>query len=56
MIDFYENEFDEQYAEEREFDVDEDDGDALASAGLGTDEDYSCFGSEDAFLDGSYEE
>ena len=30
-----------------------DDADALASAGMGTDEDY---GGEDDFLDGSYEE
>jgi hypothetical protein len=33
-----------------------DDGDALASAGMGTDEDYGYFGGEDAHLDGSYEE
>lgn len=33
-----------------------DDADALASAGMGTDEDYGYFGGEDAFLDGSYEE
>ena len=34
-----------------------DDGDALASAGMGTDEDYGRFdGGEDDFLDGSYEE
>jgi hypothetical protein len=32
-----------------------DDGDALASADMGTDEDYGYFG-EDSFLDGSYEE
>ena len=33
-----------------------DDAEALASAGMGTDEDYGYFGGEDAFLDGSYEE
>lgn len=33
-----------------------DDGDALASAGMGTDEDYGDFGGEDDYLDGSYEE
>lgn len=35
---------------------DEDDGDALASAGHGTDEDYGYFGGEDDYLDGSYED
>lgn len=33
-----------------------DDAEALASAGMGTDEDYGYFGGEDSFLDGSYEE
>jgi len=32
------------------------DGDTLASAGMGTDEDYGSFGGEDDYLDGSYEE
>ncbi len=33
-----------------------DDGEALASAGYGTDEDYGCFdGGEDSFLDSYYE-
>ena len=31
------------------------DADTLASAGMGTDEDYGSFGGEDSFLDGSYE-
>jgi hypothetical protein len=32
------------------------DADTLASAGMGTDEDYGYFGGEDSYLDGSYEE
>jgi hypothetical protein len=36
--------------------MDGDHASALASAGMGTDEDYGYFGGEDDFLDGSYEE
>jgi hypothetical protein len=32
------------------------DADTLASAGMGTDEDYGYFGGEDDYLDGSYED
>lgn len=43
------------YPESESFGL-EDDADALASAGMGTDEDYGSFGGEDDWLDGSYEE
>lgn len=36
--------------------MDGDHGSALASAGMGTDEDYGSFGAEDSWLDGSYED
>ena len=38
-------EYDEEYYPEP--DNFEDDGDALASAGMGTDEDYFCFGGDE---------
>jgi len=54
--------FPEEFAEEAAFEFGEDsltdaeaDADTLASAGMGTDEDYGSFGGEDSFLDGSYE-
>ena len=37
----------EEFAEDHEEDGDWMDGDALASAGWGTDEDYGCYGGED---------
>ena len=59
-----ENEFEDYdeadaYADDEPSDGDVDtleaDGEALASAGMGTNEDYGYFGGEDDYLDGSYE-
>jgi hypothetical protein len=46
-IDVVQEIFDEMIMQEVDYDPDyEDDGDALASAGLGTDEDYGYYGEE----------